>query len=29
MNVAIAHILDSEAWNRLRFDYLGDQAETR
>jgi ABC-type amino acid transport substrate-binding protein len=29
INSAIAHILDSEQWNRLRFDYLGDEAEIR
>jgi polar amino acid transport system substrate-binding protein len=27
INLAIAQILDSEQWNRLRFDYLGDEAE--
>jgi polar amino acid transport system substrate-binding protein len=27
INLAIAHILDGEVWNRLPFDYLGDQAE--
>jgi polar amino acid transport system substrate-binding protein len=27
INLAIAHILDSEQWNRLRFHYLGDEAE--
>jgi ABC-type amino acid transport substrate-binding protein len=26
VNLAIAHILDSQQWNRLRFDYLGDEA---
>ena len=29
INSAIAHILDSEQWNRLRFDYLGDEEENR
>ena len=29
INSAIAHIPDSEQWNRLRFDYLGDEAEIR
>jgi ABC-type amino acid transport substrate-binding protein len=28
INVAIARILDSDAWNRLRFEYLGEQLET-
>ena len=27
INSVIAHILDSEQWNRLRFEYLGDEAE--
>ena len=28
IDLAIAHILDSDEWNRLRFDYLGEQADT-
>src|SRR5262249_2265872 len=29
IDLAIARILDSDEWNRLRFDYLGEQADTR
>ena len=29
INSAIAHVLDSEQWDRLRFNYLGDEADIR
>jgi hypothetical protein len=29
INETIAHVLDSDDWNRLRFEYLGAQADSR